>query len=146
MRDDEVALRLGVMDTIARYTRFGDAADFDTFCDQFTEDGVLETKGRVSRGRGEILAFLGEIGKRFSAPAGFLPARHHVSSVFVEPVDADHANARSYFLLVSGNGPDHWGRYRDTLVRVDGVWRFTHRRVYVEASVPGSPVADQVEA
>ncbi|HEV2310836.1 MAG TPA: nuclear transport factor 2 family protein, partial [Acidimicrobiia bacterium] len=51
---------------------------------------------------------------------------------------AHEARASSYFLAVTAAGPDHWGRYRDRLARVDGQWRFTEREAAVEGHAPGS--------
>jgi hypothetical protein len=143
--DNEVRTVLGVQRTIMNYTHFGDSGNFEGFTNQFTEDGVLETIGRQNKGRAGITEFLTLIAARFGSAEGFFPARHHVASIAVEPIDDDHAKASSYFTLTAGYGPDHWGRYRDQLERHGDVWLFTHRRVYVEGSIPNSPLRDQVE-
>jgi hypothetical protein len=39
---------------------------------------------------------------------------------------------------VTDRGVDHWGRYRDDLVRAGDVWRFAHRHVRTDGSAPGS--------
>jgi hypothetical protein len=40
--------------------------------------------------------------------------------------------ARSYFFVITERGPDHWGRYRDELVRHDARWLFQHRVVRLD--------------
>jgi hypothetical protein len=42
--------------------------------------------------------------------------------------------------LVGSGGLDHWGTYRDEVVRAEDGWRFTRRKVKVEGHIPGSPV------
>jgi hypothetical protein len=34
-------------------------------------------------------------------------------------------------------GLDHWGRYTDRFVRVDGTWLFAQRSVRVDGATPG---------
>ena len=108
-------------------------------------DGVLEVKGRVNRGHDEIAAFVREVGQLFSADRAFLPARHHVASIWVELTGAGEGHGGAYFSLVAANGLDHWGVYRDRFVRLDGRWLFAHRRVTTEGARPGSPVAHLVD-
>jgi hypothetical protein len=52
--------------------------------------------------------------------------------------DEGHARATSYFLVLTAVGLDHWGTYRDRLVRLEGRWRFAERAAHVEGSAPGS--------
>ena len=83
-----------------------------------------------------------EVKAAFStAPATFVPARHDVSSLNIRFDDAVPATGRSYFLLVAGWGPDHWGIYRDGYERHDGQWRFSYRKATLEGAVPHSPMA-----
>jgi SnoaL-like domain len=144
MDDDEVRTRLGVMRTIASYTRFLDTGQVERYAALFGETGILESPARRSTGAAEISAGLGSTADKFRGVEGFMPSHHHVSSVYVETVDRDHAMGSSYFLLMSGNGPDHWGRYLDEFVRVGEEWLFSRRRVFIAGSVAASPVADQV--
>ena len=44
-------------------------------------------------------------------------------------------------LAVTERGPDHWGHYRDRLVRRDGRWLFAERHVRVDGRSPGSRLA-----
>jgi hypothetical protein len=73
------------------------------------------------------------------APAGPAPfTRHHVSSILLYDITPERAGADSYFAVLTSDGLDHWGRYRDVLVPGDGRWLLAHRLVRVDARRPGS--------
>jgi hypothetical protein len=75
--------------------------------------------------------------------AGFLPARHHLSSIYVQPQPGGSAKSYACFQFIGTRGLDHWGTYRDVAVPAedgDG-WRFAHRRVVIEGFAPGSHLA-----
>jgi hypothetical protein len=78
--------------------------------------------------------------------ADFLPARHHLSSIHVEPQADGSAKAYACFQFIGTRGLDHWGTYRDVVVPAphgadgDG-WRFARRRVITEGFAPGSRLA-----
>jgi hypothetical protein len=145
MEFDDLAARAAIADTIATYCHAGDSGRIDEFLSCFAADGVLETKGRTSRGSTEIAAFVREIGVAFSSDPAFLPARHHVASVWVRLLSPDEALAGAYFALFAANGLDHWGTYRDRFVLTKGRWCFAHRRVRLEGARDGSPVGWLVE-
>lgn len=71
--------------------------------------------------------------RRRRSPLGDFRLRHHATGASIE-LDHDHATAKSYFLVVSAQGIDHWGVYRDIITRVDGVWKFAERLVQVEGA------------
>jgi hypothetical protein len=72
--------------------------------------------------------------------AGFLPARHYLSSVHVDARPDGSASTYGCFQFVGSRGLDHWGTYRDEVVPVGDGWRFVRRQAIVEGSVPESPV------
>jgi len=144
---DLEAASIGVAATIHRYAQRGDAGDAAALAATFLPDGVLETeRGGAVRGRAAIQEYIASI-------AAAVPAevprprfvRHHVSDIDVTELDADGvASVRSYFLVLT-DGPDgasridHSGRYRDRMRRdVDGVWRFEHRSVRLDAPPLGA--------
>lgn len=86
-----------------------------------------------------VLGFFASTKDSFLA-AGFLPARHHLSSVYVDPRADGCASTYACFQFVGSHGPDHWGTYRDEVAPVGDRWHFTRRQVIVEGYVPGSPV------
>jgi hypothetical protein len=132
--------RLDVERLLAAYTAYGDAGRIEEFAALFAEDGVLELQGeRRMTGPAEVGAFARETGRRLSAVPGLLPGGHHVSSRLIEPTGPDQATSSSVFLFVGTSGVDHWGTYRDRLVRTSAGWRFAHRSVRVTGYAPGSP-------
>jgi ketosteroid isomerase-like protein len=143
----ELIAREQIRDTIARYAHAVDGGRFDELVDLFTPDGVLEVQAEPPhRGREAIRAFVAGAGRDLAASTGVPRIRHHVASVVIDIEDADHARARSYFLAVTDRGPDHWGRYRDELVRAGDRWRFALRRVRTDGSAPGSWAASRPRA
>lgn len=143
---DELIARTAITDVMLLYTRAGDAGSVDDFTSCFSPDGVLETHGRSSRGHAEITAFVHDIGALFRQQEGFLPARHHLASMWVERTGADESRGGAYFSLVAASGLDHWGTYSDRFVRRDGRWRFARRTVRIEGARHGSPVAHLCES
>lgn len=112
---------------LARYTYEGDRGRIDALAACFAEDGVLEFPGNSGTGPDGVTAALTS-GERNSA-ISFV--RHHITNPLIN-VDGDTATARSYFQVVSNNGPDHAGTYSDTLVRTTEGWRFTRRTVRID--------------
>ncbi len=132
-----MAARVGIGDAMARYVRCADSGRSRELAALFAPDGVLRTDADEVRGPEAIAAYL-EAQKASLAGGGGGNIRHHVSSVRIDLDDEDHARAVSYFLALTAVGLDHWGTYRDRLVRVGGRWRFAERAAHVEGSAEGS--------
>jgi len=132
--------REAIRDTIAACTHAGDRYRLEDLAALFTEDGILEIRGREpARGRAAIVAALSAPGGEPRAtPNGRFFVRHFVTNVWIEELTADAARVSSYFAVLTPSGLDHWGRYRDELVPVGHRWLFRHRRVTVDAAVPGA--------
>jgi SnoaL-like domain len=92
-----------------------------------------------SIGREASFAFFRRTADAFTS-VGFLPARHHLSSAYIDPRSNSSAATYACFQLIGSSGLDHWGLYRDDVVRTDDGWRFARRNVKVEGQVPNSPV------
>jgi hypothetical protein len=64
-----------------------------------------------------------------------------VSSVRVDVVSPTDARATCYFTVMTGEGVDHWGRYKDRFApEPDGDthrWLFAHRLVRTDGRTPG---------
>jgi uncharacterized protein (TIGR02246 family) len=133
---DALAL-VAVRDTIDRYAQCVDRGRIDDLLELFTADAVLETGGEQHRGRDGIRALFARTRESLRSQTTTRIA-HHVSSVMIDFADAERAEARSYFLAVTEHGPDHWGRYRDTLVRDGDRWRFQHRVAITDGRAPSS--------
>jgi hypothetical protein len=132
-----------IMDLTSRYTRSGDTGRQADFAELFTAEGIFEVgERRSAHGLDDIAALMADVKRAFAAaPQAFFPARHHVSSLNVRFDDPAHATGRSYFLLVGGWGPDHWGIYRDRYELTPEGWRFSYRRATMEGAVSHSPMA-----
>jgi uncharacterized protein (TIGR02246 family) len=132
--------RAAVRDLVGRYGTCADRGRSAELAALFTEDGVLEVKGSPpNRGRAEILAFLDAMAAQLASggpSAGRI--RHHITLIDIEPDGPDAADGTVYFLAVLPDGLDHWGRYRDRIVRTDDGWRFRHRLVHIEGARPSS--------
>jgi hypothetical protein len=135
----EIEAREAIRDTIARYAHAADTGRFADLAALFVEDGTLEIDGLpVLRGRGAIVGFLGER----KLPAGGAARRfirHHVTSIRIDLASPEAASSKCYFLAITERGPDHWGVYRDSLVRVGEDWLFRSRRVRVDGRRAPSP-------
>lgn len=66
----------------------------------------------------------------------FLPARHHLSSLHVEPHPTGSVLTYACFQLVGSRGLDHWGTYRDRVVQTADGWSFAERKVKIEGQSP----------
>jgi hypothetical protein len=118
---------------LARYTYNGDRGRLADLAACFASDGVLEYPGAQATGPEGIAVQLGS-GKP-NPDRTFV--RHHITAPLIE-IAGEAATARSYFLVVSNNGPDHSGTYDDRLVLTPDGWRFAHRRVRIDWQSPDS--------
>jgi hypothetical protein len=132
--DWEVAARLSIEDTLARYSRFADGGRPHDLAALFTDDGVLAVGTRELTGRDEIAAFLGSMKESLASSAGGGRIRHHTSSLRIDFDGVDDARATSYFLAITAAGPDHWGVYRDHLRRVNERWLLSRREAITEGA------------
>jgi hypothetical protein len=139
MDEWEVRAREGIRDTVAAYTYAGDRFRLDELAALFVEDGVLEVKGMSSaKGRPAIVDMLSGSSNRRRPPDEPFFIRHFITNLMFTTVEPDRAETASYFLVLTPRGPDHWGRYRDIMVRRDDRWLFEHRLAAVDAAVPDS--------
>lgn len=133
--------RESIRDLVARYNANGDSGRYAVVVGLFAPDGVLETSdgsgARVARrGHTEIETVFTGAAARFAEGASERKAptlvRHHTTTHQIDFVDRDHATGRSYFQVLMAHGLDHWGRYLDDYVRIDGRWLFQSRRAFTE--------------
>ena len=116
----------GVRATIAAYTQALDDGRTDDVVATFCPDGVCDIPGMGTHEGHDALrvAYAGWTPRR--------PQRHLVLNTLVTGWSGDEAEAISDVVFIL-KGRDGWavqlvGRYRDTLHRDGGTWRF-HRRV-----------------
>lgn len=132
----ELEIRESVRQTIADYTAATDRFDLGGLAACFAPDGVLEFTGGAQplTGPVEIAAGLGAAVSKDPDAGRQAPThvRHHVSSIGFGSVARDRVEVSSYFAVHTDLGLDHWGRYRDILVPLEGRWLFAHRRISVD--------------
>ena len=140
---DEV--HVGVTRLLNTYQYLADTGKVERLAQLFAPDGVLEIGSEKFAGPDEVLGLLTRTSGQF-VDADFLPARHHLSSIYVEPLPDGSAKTYACFQFIGTRGLDHWGTYRDVAVptKVGDGWRFKHRRVITEGFSPGSRLAPAV--
>lgn len=127
----------------ARYMFALDFRDADAYASTFTEDGVLDY-GPVVKGRDAIRKMIQGMAKNDADRAtkdtsGLRPAagRHNISNIVIK-IDGDKATGRAYWFHYSNNNPartaqlDSFGNYEDEMVKVNGQWLFSKRKIYNE--------------
>ncbi len=130
--------RAAIEDLQARYLFALDFHDPDLYVSTFTEDGVLDYGSGDVKGRQAIKEVIARMpkpkevaGKRAGA------ARHNISNDVIK-VEGNTASSRSYWFHYSNDNPerrgvfDGFGHYEDDLVKVNGKWLFTKRKIYNE--------------
>jgi SnoaL-like domain len=137
----EVAAREAIRDLVARYNANGDTGRVPQVLELFAPDAVMELgdpgQSTIHTGPDEIALIFTGAKDRWTAAAGDRGApsyvRHFVATHQIDLVDAEHATGRAYFVVLMAHGVDHWGRYLDEYVVVDGRWRFARRTVRIDA-------------
>jgi hypothetical protein len=141
----EVVAREQIRETIASYAHFVDSGRFDDVVALFTADGILEVHGNEPAvGHEALLAFFTGTGRDLADRSTVPLIRHNTSNISITVTSPSEATARCYFLAVTEHGVDHWGRYRDRLAADGNHWRFAHRHVRTDGTVPGGWAAQRV--
>ncbi len=136
MNVEELVIREAIRDTIARYNHAGDRAKFDAMVRCFTPDGTLHiVDGEVHRGHDQLLKFFSGVSGSTQAPELLTLLRHCVTNTLIEVESATVATANSYFQVVTNQGLDHWGTYRDRFTHDPATnrWLIEHRSVKTDA-------------
>lgn len=139
MDNAEMRTRIGVADLLATYQFLVDAGKIRQAAALFAADGVFHAELGEFVGPEGVLEFFSRTKDGFIA-ADFMPARHHLSSVRVEPRPDGTAATYACFQFIGSRGLDHWGTYRDVVVEQDGRWLFARRHATVEGFLADSPV------
>jgi 3-phenylpropionate/cinnamic acid dioxygenase small subunit len=148
--------RAQIEDLQARYAFAMDFRDPETCARTFTEDAVLDYGTVHLKGRAAIqesVARMAKIAQDEAAKdtSGLRPSvgRHNISNIVVK-IEGNKAVGRAYWFYYSNNNPTRtgtllgYGHYEDEMVKVDGQWLFSKRKIYNEmvadsASKPGNP-------
>jgi hypothetical protein len=131
--------RAAIEDLQARYLFAMDFGNPDLYVTLFTEDGVLDIGNGEIRGRKAIRDVIAKMPNSRTTENGLRPAsgRHNISNIVVK-VNGSKATSRAYWFHYSNNNPERrgvfsgYGHYEDELVKVNGQWLFTKRRIYNE--------------
>ena len=116
--------RMEIMQLMARYNHAADGGDAAGFADTFSDDALFEGSAATARGREQLMGVIGAI------PAD-ARTRHWNNNALIEG-DGDDATASVYLMRIALTAAPEViasGVYRDTLKRINGQWRFTHRKV-----------------
>lgn len=126
---DELAIR-NIIATLAFCADNPRVEDLPEYMACWTEDGIWDMAGNVSKGHDEILSGATERRRAAAAAGGGAQGRHFVSMTRVR-VDGDAATSNSYFQFVNSsvNPPvlQLVGHYTDTFRRTSDGWKIAHR-------------------
>ena len=127
----ELAAREEIRELVASYNHFGDTGIMDSLLELFADDAAIHVADRTITGQAELRKFFSSVAGPDSGRPKIKSLQHHTSLLSIEVLDAKHARGRCYFSVFTALGLDHWGRYRDEYVCVDGVWKFSLRNAKV---------------
>jgi SnoaL-like domain len=151
-----------ISNVLIEYGRALDSRDFKAYSALFAKDGSWSGgMGTVTGGPQAIYDFMtSRIGggaprgdsagdKENNAantgrPAGGFGTTYHIMSNFKVDVKGDNAIASSRWTFVSaarGPGIQVAGRYEDTFVRENGVWKFKSRQAFNDVTAPAAAAA-----
>lgn len=128
--------KTAIAELIARYNFAIDHDDYQGWADCFAPDGVFDgVIGKFDAHR-ELDRFTAEV-KRLAAESPKL--RHYVTNILTE-VDGDTARSKCFLLLTSttkegGSRVAMAGEYEDRLVKHEGQWLFSYRKVHIDGAL-----------
>jgi hypothetical protein len=139
--------RAQIEDLQARYLFALDFHDPQLYASTFTPDGILDYGEGDVKGREAIIKVIsGMPGNRpAAAPTDGTPAlrpsagRHQITNIVIK-VNGNKAMSRSAWFHVGNDNPQRsntiggFGHYEDDLVKINGQWFFTKRKIYNEGS------------
>ena len=138
--------RAQIQDLMGRYLFAMDWHDNDTYAECFTEDGVLDYAMATLVGREAIREgarkFREAVGDLFKREDGSPALLRHVLDQIVIRVEGDRAWTTAFWWEMTDGGPGRspviqsYGTYEDEVVRQDGQWLFSRRKIYNEL-IPG---------
>jgi hypothetical protein len=118
--------KLAINELVAKYNMAMDHVQAADWAGTFTEDGELQIDGKpIAKGRAALTAMVENAAK------GEYRGRHWVCNSIIDG-EGDTARLRMYVLsfgIIGGITPRVMGEYDDTLVRVNGQWKFKTRRI-----------------
>jgi 3-phenylpropionate/cinnamic acid dioxygenase small subunit len=113
---------VAIQQLYARYGHVMDDRDWEKLPEIFTHDCVFDA---TALGVSLMEGFEAIADSTENSPMA--PLAHHVTNVYVESVDGEHARVRAKALGIYSKGRAFSGDYDDTLVRTADGWRIRHR-------------------
>ena len=136
MTEEQLARdKTAIAELIARYNFAIDHDDYQGWANCFAPEGIFDGMiGKFDAHR-ELDRFTSEV-KRLSADSPNL--RHHVTNILTD-VDGDTARSKCFLLMTSttkegGTKVVIAGEYEDQLVKRDGKWLFSYRKVHIDGA------------
>jgi len=124
-----------IAELIARYNWAIDHNDFQGWADCFAPEGIFD--GMIGRytAHGELDRFTADVRKLTASTPNL---RHYVTSIQTE-VSGNQARSRCFLMMASttqegGTKIVIAGEYEDKLVKRDGRWLFTERKVHMDGA------------
>lgn len=124
-----------ITELIARYNWAIDHNDFQGWADCFAPEGIFD--GMIGRyaAHGELDRFTADVRKLTASTPNL---RHYVTSIQTE-VSGNQARSRCFLMMTSttkegGTKIVIAGEYEDKLVKRDGRWLFTERKVHMDGA------------
>jgi uncharacterized protein (TIGR02246 family) len=136
--DQHWAEKLAIQELCARYCHTIDSQDSDGWAECFTPDGAFEFDGWAVAGRAALREYA-------AVHAQFIRCRHMTVNHLYD-VDGDSASGTSTTVVTlateGGNKILGQSAYFDTLIKLEGRWRFVARRLETDRLVsnPEKPV------
>jgi len=124
--------RQQIMDLVSRYNMANDHVEPGAWAETFADDGVLIVNGQeIARGKSALIAHLSK-----RSGAGTPKLRHWTTNLLIAG-DGSSARLRAYvmaFRIEDSLGPPYiMGEYDDTLLKIEGSWKFKIRHMTVVA-------------
>jgi uncharacterized protein (TIGR02246 family) len=132
-----------IEDLQARYLFALDFQDPQAYANTFTEDGVLDYGAGQIKGRKAIAEMVAGMKERTrqqrEKDAALRPSagRHSITNIVIT-VNGDKATSVAYWSHMGNANPERksvvnsFGHYEDELVKVNGQWLFSKRKIYNE--------------
>lgn len=133
-----------IEDLQARYMFALDFGDIDKYVATYTKDGILDIGEGEWRGRDTIRQVLAAMSEPEEQPADQYAeelhpstGRHSITNIVLK-IEGDTAYGRAYWFHMSNDNPRRsakltsYGHYEDEIVKVDGRWLFSKRKIYNE--------------
>ncbi len=130
-----------IEDLQARYMFALDNDDYETYIGTFTEDGILDIGEGEWKGRDFIRKTLEGIPEQEpvikDTTLHRATGRHNITNIVLK-IEGDTAWGRAYWFHLSNDNPqrggvvDNYGHYEDVIVKVNGEWLFSKRKIFNE--------------